>query len=115
MKTDDTFREYVINDVLTDIPNITSKAMFGGFGLYQDGVIFSILADSRIFFRVDDNTRAEFEKRGSRPFTYLKQGEQQTVNSYWELPVEILEDREALPAWVDAAVKASAERDQKQS
>jgi TfoX/Sxy family transcriptional regulator of competence genes len=38
--------EYVVHDVLGHIKGITARAMFGGYGLYLDGAIFGIIADT---------------------------------------------------------------------
>jgi len=45
------FVTYVIEDVLGDIPGITSRAMFGGYGIYRDGIIFSLIAFNQLYFK----------------------------------------------------------------
>lgn len=98
MKND--FTEYVIHDLLGHIDGITARAMFGGYGLYLDGIIFGIIADDQIYFKTDKNTQAKYEALGSKPFTY-NQGKAKSVTmSYWELPTEIMDDQNKLRQWV---------------
>ena len=70
MKKDRSFHDYVIQDRLGKIPGITSRAMFGGWGVYKDGIIFAIIDDDQLYFKVDDQLQPEFEQLGSSPFVY---------------------------------------------
>ncbi len=100
MKRDQSFHDYVVGDLLAEIPGITSRAMFGGWGIYRNGKVFAIIADGRLYFKVGDHNRADFEALGSQPFRYQGKTKEITM-SYWELPEEIAEDRERLREWVD--------------
>ncbi len=64
MKRDNEFERYVVGDVLGGIPSITSKAMFSGYGIYKRGVIFAIIAEGELYFKVDDKTESEYKKCG---------------------------------------------------
>ena len=48
--------DYVIYlfELLTDFGDVEAKSMFGGFGLYLDGLMFAIVADDALYFKVDD-------------------------------------------------------------
>jgi DNA transformation protein and related proteins len=85
---------------------VTARAMFGGYGLYSEAkVLFAVLDDDAVFFRVDEESRPAFEAAGSRPFAPIPG--QQPMRSYWELPAEVLEDREAAAAWKARAILAA--------
>ncbi len=88
--------DYIVFDVLAEIPGIASRAMFGGFGIYKDGKIFAIIVDDELYFKVDDSNRSDFENFGSHPFTYGKKDGKSATMSYWLVPEEIVEDRERL-------------------
>lgn len=90
------FHDYVVYDLLEGVPGITSRAMFGGWGIYKDQVIFAIIIEGELYFKVDDSNRAEFERLGSHPFTYAKKDGKQVTMSYWLVPETVLEDREKL-------------------
>jgi len=90
----------------------TSRAMFGGHGLYVDGVFFAIVDDDVLYLRVDAQNRAEFEALGCAPFEYsTKEGVHQAM-SYLSAPDEALERPDAMGRWarssLGAALRAAA-------
>lgn len=108
MSKENSFHEYLMSDVFSEIPGASFKRMFGGFGYYKDGVIFAILGDyDKLYFKVGDGNRKDYEDYGSKPFTYPMKNGRTTTLSYWDLPADILEDREELPQWIDKAVAES--------
>ena len=108
MAQNNTFAEYVVHDLLGHIDGVTARAMFGGHGIYKDGVIFAIIADDELYFKVDESNRAQYEARGSHPFVYAKGGHKSTTMSYWLVPQDILEDKDRLREWVEQSVAISA-------
>lgn len=113
MKKDQSFHDYVIHDVLKNIPDITSQAMFGGWGIYKDGIIFALIADGELYFKVDDSNRCDFERLGSHPFVYSQGKHKQTTMSYWLLPEEIMANETELPQWIERSVNVSKQSKQK--
>jgi DNA transformation protein len=77
--------------------------MFGGHGLYQGQRFFGILMAGRLYFKTNEQTRSEYLKRGMSPFIYEK-ARQTTAMHYYEVPPEILEDREQLIVWAREAI-----------
>lgn len=107
MSKQNAYHEYLMGDVFTRIDGISAKRMFGGFGYYKDGMIFAILSDEQLYFKVGDGNKKEYEDIGSKPFTYpMKDGRMSTL-SYWELPIDILEDPDRLPEWIEKSVEES--------
>ena len=107
MKKDISFHDHVVHDLLKHIPGITSRAMFGGWGIYKNGLIFAIIADGELYFKVNDINRGDFEKADSHPFTYSQGNHKPTTMSYWNLPEEVMENEEKLSKWVDRSIRAS--------
>jgi DNA transformation protein len=105
------FIRFVI-DQLAGFGIILSKRMFGGAGLYRGGTMFALLAGDVLYFKVDDSNRADYEAQGSGPFRPYR--DKKTVMSYYEVPVEIVENREELVAWA-AKAYAAALRSRRQS
>ncbi|MGH7197987.1 MAG: TfoX/Sxy family protein [Candidatus Omnitrophota bacterium] len=101
------FAEYVVKDLLTEVRGVTSRAMFGGFGLYKDGFIFGIIVDDEVYFKVGDRNRKKYEEAESRPFTYKNARGKVIAMSYWEIPADVLEDREAVARWVEESCQIS--------
>jgi DNA transformation protein len=107
MKRDDSFHEYVMNEVFREIIGISSRAMFGGWGIYQNGYFFALIDDGRLYFKVDETNKADYELEGSEPFVYKgKDGKKMTMN-YYEVPADVLENYEKIAMWVDKAVEVA--------
>ena len=102
----DSFKEFVL-DQLSAVPELRAKAMFGGHGLYQAELFFGIFVDGRIYFKADEQTRTAYLERGMGPFVYEKARRTMTM-SYYEVPPEVLENREELVAWANRAIQAAA-------
>ena len=99
------FRDFVL-DQLARVPDLSSKRMFGGIGLYSGERFFGIVAADELFFKVDDSNRAAYEAAGSEPFRPVL--DRPVSMSYWRVPLEVLEDPAELAAWAKAAVRVAA-------
>ncbi len=80
---------------------ITAKSMFGGVGLYADEYFFALIADDQLYFKVDDTNRPDFEAAGMEPFRPY--GDDHAMK-YYEVPIEVLEDVDALRVWATKAI-----------
>lgn len=97
--------EYLIYllELLAPLGQVTSRSMFGGYGIYRDGVIFAIVIDETLYFKVTAENQANYEQAGSQPFTYSKKDGNVAVMSYWEVPTDLLEDQDQLLEWARKA------------
>ena len=103
MPVSDEYIDYVI-DQLATWANVSVRKMFGGAGLYCDGVMFGLIADDIAYLKVDDSNRGDFEQTGSSPFNPYPDKVKTTVMSYYEIPIDILENREQLAAWAERSL-----------
>lgn len=108
----DSFADYLINDMLGHIHGLTSRKMFGGYGLYKDGVIFGMIVEENLYFKSGAVNKADFAKHNSQPFSYEGRGKI-IETSYYQVPSVIYEDRDEVEKWVDKAVTASIESKKK--
>ena len=99
------YLEYVL-DQLRTFGNVTAKKMFGGAGLYSEGVMFGLIADDVLYLKVDDSNRADYAAEGMGPFRPFGEKKSQ-VMSYYEVPLEVLESEEALRRWAAKALEAA--------
>ena len=104
MAVSESYRDYIM-DQLEPLGFITIKKMFGGAGIYYDGLIFGLLADDVLYFRVDDSNRLDYEEAGMGPFKPF--ADKPMVMPYYEVPIDVLENREELYEWVRKACIAS--------
>jgi len=100
--------EFIRNllDLFADRDAIRARRMFGGHGVFRDGLMFGLVADDVFYLKADDENRAEFEQRGLQSFRYLKQGKWQQI-AYYQAPEEVFEDIDILSAWSDSAYAAA--------
>lgn len=98
------YTEYVMEQLGRVVP-VTSRRMFGGVGIYSDALFFALLADDRIYLKVDDSNRGDFEAAGKGPFRPF--GEDSKPMSYYELPGELLESPDRLGPWIDKALSVA--------
>ncbi len=96
----DSFVEFILEQ-LDGLGRVTARAMFGGHGLYRRGDFFGIVYRDRLYFRTDDDSRQHYVDAGSAPF---QPNERQTLKTYYEVPAEVLEDREQLGKWAQRAL-----------
>ncbi|MFC1704023.1 TfoX/Sxy family protein [Candidatus Omnitrophota bacterium] len=86
---------------------VSSRPMFGGLGLYQRETFFGIIFQDRLFFKTDESTRKDYEKCGMEPF---RPNEKQTLKNYYEVPVDVFENREKLVGWAEKAIRVARAR-----
>jgi DNA transformation protein len=79
--------------------------MFGGYGLYQNSAFFGIIFKGRLYFKTDATTVKEYTQRAMKPF---RPNTKQTLKTYFEVPVEIIEDPDLLAEWAKKAITVSA-------
>ena len=82
------------------------RKMFGGFGVFLGDTMFALIADDVLYFKVDDQTVADFEDAGSEPFSYARGGKKFKM-SYYMAPDGALEDAEAVHPWAERAIGAA--------
>lgn len=110
MPVSNSYRDYVLEQ-LAIAGSVTAKKMFGGVGLYLDGLFFALIADDRLYFKVDDTNRSDYETVGMGPFQpYADIGGKPYTMQYYEVPVEILEDGVDLCIWAKKALAVATHR-----
>src|SRR5215469_16084702 len=100
MAVSQSYREFVLEQ-LGRVTPVTGRSMFGGVGIYAHGLFFALIAEDRLYFKVDDATRREFEKRGMEPFRPF--GEDSAMG-YYEVPADAVEDVNHLETWMRKAI-----------
>ena len=102
MSVSDDYRDFILEQ-LRCAARVTSRAMFGGVGLYLDGVFCALIDDDTLYFKADDASRTRFEQAGSKPFCPFPDRPDQPMG-YWQVPAEVLEDPDQLAAWAREAM-----------
>jgi len=105
MAKEDAFVSYLL-DMLQEFGPVNAKAMFGGYGIYRDEIIFAIVVDSTLYLKADDKNRTLYEEKGLTRFSYMKNGKE-CFMSYYMAPEEAIENKDELYYWVRKGYKAA--------
>lgn len=98
------YRTFVLEQ-LSRLGPVSARAMFGGLGLYHDGLFFGLVDDDTLYLKVDDNTRGDYEAAGMSPFR--PSADEGPSLGYYEVPGDVLEDRGTLREWAAKAVEVA--------
>lgn len=105
MPPPDQFAEHAA-ELLSAVGPVVPRRMFGGYGLYCDGVMFALIAEDVLYLKADAANRGDFECAGCRPFVYGTTA-RRTVMSYYRAPDEVIESRELATPWARSAFGAA--------
>ncbi len=106
-KAPDPFHEFVL-ELLSGAGAINIRRMFGGAGVYQDGVMFALLSDDQIYVKVDAALRADLLAEGGAPFLYLRSSDAKPIDlGYVSLPSSAMDDPDEATMWARRALNAA--------
>ncbi len=109
------FINYLL-ELLEPFGNVSAKKMFGGHGIFKDGLMFGLVDDETLYLKADDGNRADFEARGLERFVYYKK-DKPTYMTYYEAPEEALDNSGDMLTWAEkafaAAVRSGTKKRQK--
>jgi DNA transformation protein len=107
MSCSPSFADHAV-DLVSGLGPVEARRMFGGYGLYAEGVMFGLLDDDELFLKTDAETRERFRAAGCRMWVYPRMPE----TNYYRPPDEAHEDAEAMLPWaklgLEAALRARA-------
>jgi DNA transformation protein len=95
-----------VQELLEDWASVSARRMFGGYGLYHEGLMFAIVMEQRLYLKVDEINRPEFEALGLAPFTYAMKGRDVAL-SYWAAPDAIFDEPSVAVRWARSAWDAA--------
>ena len=111
------FVEHLL-ELCEPLSGVTAKRMFGGYGLFRNGLMFGLVGDDQFYLKTDEQSRGDFVARGLEPFVYLKDGKPMPI-SYYQAPGEALDDPDAMVEWAEkayaAALRAQSSKPKQQS
>jgi DNA transformation protein len=69
--------------------------MFEGYGIFHEGAMFALIAYSRLYFKVNDSNRQQYEQTQCEQFQNMP---------YYEVPASILDDMFSLHSWAQDSI-----------
>jgi DNA transformation protein and related proteins len=100
-----------LHEVFEDLGPIQAKRMFGGYGIYHDGLMFGLVVANQLYLKVDDENRHFFLTQKLGPFVFAMKGKPVQL-SYHLAPEAIMDERELAAMWArrswNAALRAQS-------
>jgi len=86
---------------------VSVRRMFGGAGIWAEGMMFGLIVDDVIYLKADDQIIPEFERERMGPFVYATKNGSRSLRSYWRMPDRLYDDPDALADWARRSVAAA--------
>lgn len=101
----DEFMEYVM-ELFGPFGTVGARRMFGGHGVYLDGLMFAIVSEDTLYLKADEMNRIEFEQAGCEIFDYERKGKRATLD-FFRAPEDAMESPELMLPWARTAYAAA--------
>lgn len=101
-----------LHEIFSAFGPVAVRRMFGGAGIYADGLMFALIADDVIYLKADAQNAPDFEREQLPPFTYAAKNNKRAVMSYRRMPDRLYDDPDEMARWAREAL-AAARRAQK--
>jgi DNA transformation protein len=103
-----------IGELFSEFGPVSVRRMFGGAGIFVDGLMIGLVSDGVIYLKTDAETYLAFVREGRAPFTYPTRNGTHTLTSYWRMPDRLYDDSGELARWArDAHAVALRAADKK--
>lgn len=93
-------------DQLQLIGPVSCRKMFGGYGLFLQGLMFGLIVNNTLYLKSDDTTASLFEAEGMVKFSYLRQGKPCELN-FHQAPEACFEEQDAMSQWANRAYQVA--------
>jgi DNA transformation protein len=95
-----------LKDVFWLFGPVEVRRMFGGHGIFRDGLMFGLMSKQRLYLKTDAENVSHFTQRDLPPFEYLRQGSS-TKLSYYLAPDEVMDDCVEAAIWARRSFEAA--------
>jgi DNA transformation protein len=96
-----------LDELFAPVGGVSIRRMFGGLGVFKDGLMFGLIDDDILYLKADDMTRPGFEAESSKPWVYQGRHRANVSTSYWRVPERLLDESEEFAEWARAAFGAA--------
>ena len=86
------------------------RRMFGGVGIFRDGLMFALVADDVLYMKADAATSPAYAAEGSGPFVYAGTRGKVTAMAYWQFPERLLDEPDEFVEWARTAFAVAVRR-----
>jgi DNA transformation protein len=100
-----------LRDLFASFRPVTVRRMFGGAGLYADGVMFALWSSGgTLYLKVDESNEPDFVREGLPSFAPVMKSGKHAVMPYRQMPERLYDDPDELAQWAARALAAAHRR-----
>jgi DNA transformation protein len=97
-----------LRDLFEGVAPVTFRRMFGGHGIYRDGMIFAVVLRDQLLLKGDAEVAADYEAAGMERWVYENAKSKKPVAMpYWTAPESALDDPDEMTVWARKAIEAA--------
>jgi len=100
-------------ELFEPVGGVSFRKMFGGIGIFREGLMFALVADDTLYLKADDTTSVDFKAEGCGTFIYHGK-DRPVAMQYWRLPERLYDEPEEFRQWAlnafDVGERARAEK-----
>ena len=100
------FADFIVEQMQALGP-VSRRRMFGGMGLFRDGLMFALIDNDVLYLKADRESQQAFEAEGLKPFSYSTKRGEHTLTSYWRAPERCLDDPDEMAVWAGRAFQCA--------
>ena len=87
-----------VMEMMRPLGDVTSRSMFGGYGIFESGDMFALISGDALYFKADDSNRSRYEDAGAAQFKPMP---------YWEVPADVLDSEADVEEWARMSIAAA--------
>ena len=95
-----------IRELFTSFGTVSVRRMFGGHGVFAEGLMFGLCAGGELYLKADDLTVPKLAAEKSEPFVYNARGREIAL-SYWRLPERLYDEPDDFAVFARDAFSAA--------
>jgi DNA transformation protein and related proteins len=96
-----------IEELFEGLGPVSIRRMFGGKGIYHQGLIVAIDLRDEIMLKADSTSASAFEAAGARQWSYEGRNGRPVLMPYWSIPERAFDDPDEMRIWVTMAFEAA--------
>jgi len=93
-----------IQELFTTFGTVSVRRLFGGAGIYAEGILIGAVFRDEIYLKADAETSARFDAEGCGTFEYATKAGTRAIASFRKLPERLYDDADELADWARQAL-----------
>lgn len=96
-----------IEEMFGGLGPVSIRRMFGGKGIYYQGLIIAIDLKGEILLKADEQSAIAFAAAGATRWSYEGRSGRPVLMPYWTIPDDALDDPDHMRHWITLAYESA--------